>query len=173
MDLFLLHFEAVCAICNVFFSQFRSSQVMPRRVVNLYACWWLLGSTRSATMWKMMSLCLLWYLWRERNDRSFEYHERTLEKIKSLFYNILYLWIFVSSLVISYHDCLVLFALIRQVASLVYILCTQERLMLLMIFQLLIKNIYIQILASKSTSSSFPKFFLNLGNQTTFFFFDN
>jgi hypothetical protein len=42
----------------------------------------------------------------EMNDRSFEDHERTLENIKSLFFNKLYLWTaaFVSPLVISYYD---------------------------------------------------------------------
>jgi hypothetical protein len=47
----------------------------------------------------------------EINDRSFEGHEN-VEEIKSLFFNILYLWTpaFVSLLVISYNDFLVLFA---------------------------------------------------------------
>jgi len=42
------------------------------------------------------------------NDRSFENREGTLEEIKSLFFNTLYLWIaaFVSPLVFSYHDFL-------------------------------------------------------------------
>ena len=31
-------------------------------------------------------------LWRERNDRIFEYRERTLEEIKALFFYTLYLW---------------------------------------------------------------------------------
>jgi hypothetical protein len=47
------------------------------------------------------------------NDRSVVDRVRTLEEIKSLFFNALYLWItaFVFPLVISYHDFLVLFAL--------------------------------------------------------------
>jgi hypothetical protein len=58
-------------------------------------------------------LCGKWcvYLWREMND-NFKDRESTLEKIKFLFFNTLHLWTtaFVSLLVISYHDCLVLFA---------------------------------------------------------------
>ena len=59
-----------------------------------------------------MPSCLLWYLWREKNDTSFEDHERTLEEFKSSFFYTLYLWTttFVSPLVISYHDFLVLFS---------------------------------------------------------------
>jgi hypothetical protein len=69
------------------------------------------------------------------NYRSFEDCERTLEEIKSLFFNTLYIWIavFVSSLVISYHDFLVLFVSTSWVASLVYFLCTWWCLVLLMI----------------------------------------
>jgi hypothetical protein len=43
-------------------------------VVDLFVCWrGLSGSPQSVTMWKMVPL----YLWRERNDRSFEDCERT------------------------------------------------------------------------------------------------
>jgi hypothetical protein len=47
-----------------------------------------------------------WCLWREINDRSFEHRERTLEELKSFFFNTLYLWTvaFVSALVLSYRD---------------------------------------------------------------------
>jgi hypothetical protein len=47
----------------------------------------------------------------ERNNRRFEEHERILEKIKSLFFDILYLWkiAFVSSLMINFLEFLVLF----------------------------------------------------------------
>jgi hypothetical protein len=60
----------------------------------------------------MLLSCLLWCFLREKNDKSFENRKKTLEKIKSLFFNTLYLWIFafVSLLVISYHDFLVLLA---------------------------------------------------------------
>jgi hypothetical protein len=53
----------------------------------------------------------LWCIWIERNDRSFEYRERTLEEIKSLFFKTLYLWTaaFVSPLMIMYHDFVFLF----------------------------------------------------------------
>lgn len=51
----------------------------------------------------------------ERNNRRFEDHERILEKIKSLFFDILYLWIiaFVSPLMINFLEFLVLFASTR------------------------------------------------------------
>jgi hypothetical protein len=57
------------------------------------------------------------------NDKSFE---RTLEEIKALFFCTLYLWavVFVSPLLISYHDFHVLLSPSNYVFSLVYFLCT-------------------------------------------------
>jgi hypothetical protein len=57
---------------------------------------------------------------------SMEDKERTLEEIKSLFFNTLYLWTaaFVSPLLISYHDFLIIFAPPSEVVYLVYFLCT-------------------------------------------------
>jgi hypothetical protein len=75
------------------------------------------------------------------NDKSFE---RTLEEIKALFFCTLYLWavVFVSPLLISYHDFHVLLSPSNYVFSLVYFLCTWGCLKLLIIFQLLIKKKY-------------------------------
>jgi hypothetical protein len=95
-----------------FFSRFELSWVISRQVVDLYACWWIVRSAQTADVWKMVPSCLLWCLWREINDISFEDHKKTLDEIKSLFFNILYLWTttFVCPLVISSHDFFVLFS---------------------------------------------------------------
>jgi hypothetical protein len=45
MDHLWLHCEVACAIWNVFFSRFGLSRVMPRRVVDLYARWWIASNT--------------------------------------------------------------------------------------------------------------------------------
>lgn len=46
-----------------------------------------------------------WCLWREINDRSFEDHEKTLEELKSFFFNTLYFWTEAFyALVLSYRD---------------------------------------------------------------------
>jgi hypothetical protein len=39
----------------------------------------------SAVVWKMAPICTFWCLWLERNNRSFEDLERTLEETLSLF----------------------------------------------------------------------------------------
>jgi len=84
-----------------FFSRFRLAWVMSKRVVDLFACWWSAGSTRS--VWKMVSSCLLWCLWRKINDMSFEDREKTLDD---------YLWTtaIISPLELSFYDLLALFS---------------------------------------------------------------
>jgi hypothetical protein len=46
----------------------------------------------SATVRKMVPICLFWCLWREINNKSFEDLESTLEEILSSFYLSLYFW---------------------------------------------------------------------------------
>jgi hypothetical protein len=70
------------------------------------------GSNWSAVVWKMLPSCLLWCIWKERKDRSFEDHERTLEELISFFFYTLYIWIaaFDSPFVLNFHDFFVLFS---------------------------------------------------------------
>jgi hypothetical protein len=42
-------------------------------------------------VWKMILPCLMWCLWRERNDHSFEDHDRTLVELKALFFKTFFL----------------------------------------------------------------------------------
>lgn len=105
MDHLLLHCKVASVIWSAFFSRFGLSWVMSRHV-DLYDCLWSSGKPRSASVWKMVPMCLFWCLWREMNDKNFEDRERTLEEILSLFFETLYLWTpsFVFSLSLSYSD---------------------------------------------------------------------
>jgi hypothetical protein len=111
-DHLLLQCEVVCVLWNAIFSRFSLSWVMPRWVVDLFACWWTGGRSQSAVVWKMVSCCLLWCLWRERNDRQFEDKERTIEELISFFFYSLYSWTaaFLALLVVSFNEFLVLFS---------------------------------------------------------------
>jgi hypothetical protein len=44
------------ALWNNIFTRFSMSWVMPRRVINLFACWWKSRRPRSAAIWKMVSI---------------------------------------------------------------------------------------------------------------------
>jgi len=66
---------------------------MPRLVVDLFASWrGLFGSSHSAIVWNLVPSCLMWYIWRARNDRSLEICERTMLELKASFFNTLYQW---------------------------------------------------------------------------------
>jgi hypothetical protein len=90
VDHFLLHCELARALWDAIFSRFSLSWVMPLRVVDLFSYWWSGGRSRSAVVWKMVYSCLLWCLWRERNDRQFENKEMTIEELITFFFFSLY-----------------------------------------------------------------------------------
>jgi hypothetical protein len=112
VDHLLLHCDAACILWNVNFKHFSLAWVIPRRVVDLFTCWWTGGRPRSAVVWKIVTCCLIWCLWRERNDRQFEDKERTIEELISFFFYSVYSWTaaFLAPLVISFNDFLILFS---------------------------------------------------------------
>jgi hypothetical protein len=48
------------ALWSAFFSRFGLCWVMSGSVRELFACWWTGGRLRSAMVWKMVPLCLMW-----------------------------------------------------------------------------------------------------------------
>jgi hypothetical protein len=82
---------------------------MPRGVVNLLQCWWTGGRSRSAVVWKMTPLCIMWCLWSERNGRFLEDSERSLKDFLHFFFTI-FTWVvaWLAPLVISFSDFLFL-----------------------------------------------------------------
>jgi hypothetical protein len=109
----LLHCDVASTLWNHVLSWFGMSWVMPRIVIDLFACWWKAGRPRSAAVWKIVPICILWCVWKEKNLRCFEDLENSLEDIVASFLHMLYLWTvaFLSPLSISYSDFLVRFSL--------------------------------------------------------------
>ena len=59
---------------------------MPLSVVGLFACWQgRFGRYCNGDIWKVVPLCLMWCLWKERNSRCFEDIERSMLDLKLLF----------------------------------------------------------------------------------------
>jgi hypothetical protein len=87
VDHLLLHCDVASTLWNHVFSQFGMSWVMPRRVVDLFSCWWKAGRSRSAAVWKMVPR----FIWKERNLRCFEDLENSMENIVASFLHLLYL----------------------------------------------------------------------------------
>jgi len=122
VDHLLLHCEVARVLWYAILSRFSLSWVMPLWVIDLFACWWTGGRSRSAVVWKMVPCCLMWCLWRERNDRQFEDKERTIEELISFFLHSLYSW---TTAYLAPLHCIVFFFFL--IAFLVYPLCTWLR----------------------------------------------
>jgi hypothetical protein len=108
VDHLLLHCRVANALWNVIFSRFGLCWVMPSLVRELFACWWTGGRSRSDVVWKMVHLCLMWCIWRERNARCFEDTSRFFEEILHYFLFALDTWAagWLAPLVISFSDFL-------------------------------------------------------------------
>jgi hypothetical protein len=76
IDHLLLHCEVETKLWNVFFQLFRVSWVMPQKVSDSLESWRGQLSNRCALyIWRLVPLCVMLCLWRERNARSFEDNE--------------------------------------------------------------------------------------------------
>ena len=66
---------------------------MPLSVVGLFGCWQgRFGRHRNGDIWKVVPLCLMWCIWKERNCRCFEDNERSMPDLKLLFLRTLFDW---------------------------------------------------------------------------------
>ena len=50
------------------------------------------GRHCNGDIWKVVPLCLMWCIWKERNCRCFEYIERSMPDLKLLFFQTLLDW---------------------------------------------------------------------------------
>jgi hypothetical protein len=98
------------------FTHFGMPWVMPRRVIDLFVCWWKSGRLKSAAIWKMVQICIFWCVGKERNFRYFEDLERSMEDILATFFHTLHLWTvaFLSPLSISFFDFLSVFLFLAR-----------------------------------------------------------
>ena len=69
--------------------------VMPCHVLDFWAGWQgCYGDHCKLVVWRMVPHCVMWCLWRERNDQHFEDCERSVSALKLLFFQTLYEWVF-------------------------------------------------------------------------------
>jgi hypothetical protein len=108
----ILHCVAASGLWNAFFARFGLCWVMPRSVKELFASWWTGGRSRSVVVWKMVSHCIMWCIWRERNNRCFEDSSRSRVELLHFFLFTLYTWAigWLAPRVISFVDFLSFFS---------------------------------------------------------------
>jgi hypothetical protein len=125
----LLHCGVARTLWNTIFAQFKLCWVMPKSVKELFTSWWTGGNSQSVIVWKMVPLCLMWCIWRERNAQCFEDSSWNIEDLTHFFLSTLFNWTagWLAPLVISFPVFLsfllflCLFFLLRR--SFVYALC--------------------------------------------------
>ena len=66
--------------------------VFPNRVLDLLFGWWNWFGKKSSSVWNLIPSCLMWTIWWERNNRTFENKELTMDKLLEFFYGALFNW---------------------------------------------------------------------------------
>ncbi|KAG6729257.1 hypothetical protein I3842_01G018300 [Carya illinoinensis] len=109
VDHLLLHCEVARGLWNEILSRLDLGWVMPESVVAVLDCWTdLRGIQQIKAMWKMIPICIMWCIWQERNERTFEDKERSMEELKAFFFRTLCTWaIAVNFNGQTFHDFLV------------------------------------------------------------------
>ena len=86
VDHLFLHCPVASELWDMVFGLFEVNWVMPLSVVGLFACWQgRFGRHRNGDIWKVIPLCLMWCIWKERNSRCFEDIERAMPDLKLFF----------------------------------------------------------------------------------------
>ena len=72
VDHLLLHCGKVFRLWSFALRSFGVSWVLPKRVIDMLASWrnWL--GKRSSNVWNLVPHCMMWIIWRERNNCIFE-----------------------------------------------------------------------------------------------------
>jgi hypothetical protein len=92
-DYLLLHSTFSQDIWSLVFCLFGISWVMLDKVVDLLACWkGDFGKSQLALVWGAVPHCVMWLLWRERNNCVFEGVETTSLDLKSRVIQTLFVW---------------------------------------------------------------------------------
>ena len=106
---------AAHALWSEGFFMFGIQWVMLRIVASLLFAWRNCLGKHSSNVWNMPA-CLMWLIWRERNTRTFEDIERSVDLLKSLLVGTLFEWSWIwdftqciFSFLISYNLLILLF----------------------------------------------------------------
>ena len=93
VDYLLLHCPIVYEFWSMVFTLFDIHWVMPKSVVELLACWQgNFGHHCNGAIWMAVPHCLMWCIWRERNNQCFEDSKKTIANLKLFFFKTLLDW---------------------------------------------------------------------------------
>ena len=66
--------------------------MFPESITALISGWYNYFGKQNSKIWNLVPLCLMWSIWRERNNRTFKDKEQSLPKLVELFYGLLFDW---------------------------------------------------------------------------------
>ena len=69
------------------------SWVLSYKVSDFLFSWWNCLEKHSSYIWNLVLLCLMWYIWKERNRRTFEDLDRSEDQLLALFSGSLFNWV--------------------------------------------------------------------------------
>ena len=79
--------------------------MMPKIVASLLFGWWNWSGKHSSNIWNMVPTCLMWLIWWERNNRTFEDIVRSIDLLKPIIVGTLFqcgkIWGFTQCIPIS------------------------------------------------------------------------
>ncbi len=71
-DHLLLHCPVAHVLWSWIFKAFVIHWVLPGTVAALLSSWWNGLGRHSSDIWNMVPICLMWSIWKEQNQRTFE-----------------------------------------------------------------------------------------------------
>uniref|UniRef100_A0A7N2M263 Importin N-terminal domain-containing protein n=1 Tax=Quercus lobata TaxID=97700 RepID=A0A7N2M263_QUELO len=83
VDHLLLHCPVTHSLWTFMLQAFGIHWVMPGSVAGLLSCWHQWLGKHNLDIWNLVLGCLMWIVWLERNRRSFEDIEKTLDELKA------------------------------------------------------------------------------------------
>jgi hypothetical protein len=117
VDHLLIHCSVAGVLWSWVFHTFGIYWVLPGKVVDLLFSWWNGLGRHSSDIWNMVPICLMWTIWKEHNQLTFENVSRSNSQILEGFTLTLFDWSrawgltfsisiteFFSSLYLIHHD---------------------------------------------------------------------
>ena len=89
----LIHCAVASDLWNAVLRSFEVCWVFPKRIVDLLFGWYNSWGNQVSAIWNLVPLCLMWIVWRERNQRTFEDMELSTIKLIELFFGLLFDWV--------------------------------------------------------------------------------
>ena len=92
VDHLFLHCPVTHTLWTFMLQAYGIHWVMPGSVAGLLSCWHQWLGKHNSNIWNLIPGCIMWTVWLERNRRSFENKEKTLDELKVLSHRSLFEW---------------------------------------------------------------------------------